>query len=154
MTALAAKESGLDKEFISSINSKKDIMHELYLTTTPVKYAIEAQEKVIKMIAEKGSCVLVGRASDYVLRNNKNLIRIFIYAPKDYRIKKVMEMYKDTKEMALKNIEKSDKNRASYYEMISNQKWGNPENYDLCIDSSIGKEKTADIICDYINKLK
>ena len=154
MTALAAKESGLDKEFISSINSSKDIMHELYLTSTPVKYAIEAQEKVIKMIGEKGSCVLVGRAADYVLRNNKNVVRIFIYAKKEYRIKKVMEMYHDNKEKALKNIERSDKNRASYYEMISNQKWGNPENYDLCIDSSIGKEKTTEIICDYINKLK
>ncbi len=154
MTALAAKESGLDKEFISDINSTKDVMHDLYLTTAPVKYAIEAQEKVIKMIAKKGSCVLVGRAADYVLRNNKNLIRIFIYAPKEYRIKKVMEMYHDTKEKALKNIEKSDKNRASYYEIISGQKWGNPENYDLCIDSSIGKEKTTEIICDYINKLK
>ena len=65
-----------------------------------------------------------------------------------------MEMYNDTKENAKKNILKSDKNRASYYEMVSSQTWGNPENYDLCIDSSIGKEKTAEIICDYITKIK
>ena len=62
-------------------------------------------------------------------------------------------MYKDTKANAKKNIEKSDKNRASYYELISGNKWGDIINYDLCIDSSIGKEKTADIICEYINKL-
>ena len=125
-----------------------------YLTTSPVKYAIEAQDKVIKMIADKGSCVIVGRAADYALKDNKNLVKIFIYAPMDYRIKNIMEMYGDTKIKAKRNIEKSDKNRASYYEIISGQTWGNYENYDLCIDSSIGKEKTAEIICDYIKKIK
>ena len=153
MTALAAQESGLDKEFISNINNKKDIMHDLYLTTSPVKYAIEAQEKVINMIANKGSCVIVGRAADYVLRNNPNIIKIFIYAPLDYRIKNIMEMYKDNKENAKKHIEKSDKNRASYYEMISGKAWENPENYDLCVNSSLGKELTAQIICDYIKEI-
>lgn len=153
MTALAAKESKLDKEFVSQINSDDDLLHDLYLTTAPVKYAIEAQEKVINMIASKGSCVLVGRASDYVLRDNKNLVRIFIYANDDYRVKNIMEMYKDTKSKAIKNIKKSDKNRASYYEIISGKIWGKPENYDLCIDSSIGKEKTAEIICEYIKKV-
>ncbi len=153
MTALAAKESGLDKEFISNINSNKDIMHDLYLTTSPVKYAIEAQDKIIRMIASKGACVIVGRAADYVLRNNDNVVKIFIYAPLDYRIEKVMEMYNDTKNKAKKNIERSDKNRASYYEMISGEKWMNPSNYDLCIDSSIGKEKTAEIILDYVKKI-
>lgn len=153
MTALAAQESGLDQEFVSKINQKGNYLHELYLTTSPVKYAIEAQEKVIKQIAEKGSCVLVGRAADYVLRENQNLIRIFIYSPKDYRISKVMEMYKDTKTKASKNIEKSDKNRASYYKIISGQVWGSTENYDLCIDSSIGTEKCAKIICEYIKNI-
>ena len=153
MTALAAKESGLDKEFVSKINQNTDVLHELYLTTTPVQYAIEAQEKVINKIADEGACVLVGRAADYVLRNNKNVIKVFIYAPKDYRVKKVMEMYGDTEKDAYKNIEKSDKNRASYYQMISGKNWGQVENYDLCIDSSIGKEETAKIICEYIRML-
>ncbi len=153
MTALAAKESGLDKEFISKINQTGNIMHELYLTTTPVKYAIEAQEKVIKQIASKGSCVLVGRAADYVLRNNDNVVNIFIYAPKDYRVQNIMEMYHDTKAKALKNMEKSDKNRASYYKIISGKTWGATENYDLCINSAIGAKKTAYIICEYLKTL-
>ena len=153
MTALAAKESGLDKEFVSKINQNDDVLHELYLTSTPVQYAIEAQEKVINKIAEEGACVLVGRAADYVLRNHKNVVKIFIYAPKDYRAKKVMEMYGDNEKEAYKNIDKSDKNRASYYQMISGKVWGRTENYDLCIDSSIGKEKTAKIICNYIENM-
>ncbi len=153
MTALAAKESGLDKEFISKINSGKDLLHDLYLTSKPVKYAIIAQEKVLKKIANQGSCVLVGRAADYVLRDNPNVIKIFIYASKEYRIKNIMQMYQDSYEDASKNLERSDRNRAAYYEMISGQKWANPENYDLCLDAKLGKEKTAEIICDYINKI-
>ncbi len=154
MLSIAAKESGLDKEFMSKINQSKDVLHDLYLTTSPVKYAIAAQEKAIKMIASKGSCVLVGRAADYVLKDNPHLVKIFIYANLDYRIKNVMAMYNDTKDKARKNILKSDKNRASYYEIISGQKWDNPENYDLCLDASIGKEKIAEIICDYVKKVK
>ncbi len=153
MVSLAAKESGLDKEFVSNINRSKDILHDLYLTTSPVKYAIEAQEKVIKKIANEGACVLVGRAADYVLRNEQQVVKIFIYANRDYRIKNIMDMYNDTKSKAIKNIDKSDKNRASYYEIISGQTWGKIENYDLCIDSSIGSKKTADIICEYVKKI-
>lgn len=153
LTALAAQESGLDKEFISKINSTQNKMHDLYLTTSPVKFAIEAQAQVLKKIASEGSCVIVGRAADYVLRENDKLVRIFIYADEDYRAKKVIEMYGDSEEDAYKNITKSDKNRASYYKIISGLKWGAVKNYDLCIDSSIGTEKTAEIIIDYINKL-
>ncbi len=152
LTAIAAQESGLDKEFISKLNQKSNVLHDLYLTTTPVKYAIEAQEKVIKKIATKGSCVIVGRAADYVLRNNKNLVRIFIYAKEDYRISSIMEMYGDTKSDAKKNMKQSDKNRASYYKLISSNTFGDINNYDLCIDSSIGVDKTTEIICDFVKK--
>ena len=153
MTAIAAKESGLDKEFVSDINYNADRLYNLYMSTSPVQYAIQAQEKVIKKIAENGSCVIVGRASDYVLRDNKNLLRLFIYAPKEYRVSKIMEMYKDSKKDAIKNLEKSDKARASYYRMVSGKDFGKLQNYDLCIDSSIGAEKTANIICEYVKNI-
>ncbi len=153
MTAIAASESGLDREFVSKINQSNNIMHDLYLTTSPVQYAIDAQNKAIRMVADQGACVLVGRAADYVLQDYKNLIKIFIYAPKDYRVKNIMEMYNDSEKEAIKNIEKSDKNRASYYKIISGKTWGDANNYNLCIDSSFGKEKTADIICEFVNKV-
>ena len=152
MTALAAQKSGLDKEFVSKINQSGNLMHDLYLSSSPVQYAIDAQDKAIRMIADQGSCVLVGRAADYVLKDYENVIKIFIHAPKEYRVKNIMEMYNDSEKDAVKNIEKSDKNRASYYSIISGQTWGNVKNYDLCIDSSIGKEQTAEIICEYIRK--
>lgn len=155
LTAVAAEESGLDKEFISKLNRKTNVLHDLYLTTSPVKYAIEAQEKVIKKIASKGSCVIIGRAADYVLRNNKNLVRIFIYAKENYRIQSVMEMYGDTETEAKKSINRFDKNRASYYNIISSKSFGDVDNYDLCIDSSIGIESTVNTICDFIkNRFK
>lgn len=153
MTAIAAKESGLANEFISNINSDENaVMRELYLSTNVIQQAIIAQDKVIKMIAEAGSCVIIGRSADYVLRHNKNLVRIFIHAPKKYRIKKVMEMYGDTYEEGRKNVERSDAARAAYYKNISGKKWGDPHQYDLCIDSSMGTEKCVDIIIEYVSK--
>lgn len=98
----------------------------------------------------KGSCVIVGRAADYILRDNKKIIRIFIYAPEDYRVQSIMEMYGDSKVKAKKNIIKSDKNRANYYKLISGKTFGYINNYDLCIDSSIGVENTAEVICNFI----
>lgn len=155
MTAIAAKESGLAGEFISNINSDENaVMRELYLSTNVVQQAVIAQDKVIKMIAEAGSCVIVGRSADYVLRHKEDLVRIFIYAPKDYRTKKVMEMYGDTWEEGKKNIERSDAARAAYYKNISGRRWGDPHQYELCIDSSIGVQKCVDVIVKYISERK
>lgn len=150
MTALAAQESGIDQEYIKKVNSNdgEQIMHELYLTTSPAKYAIEAQDAVLHKIAEQGSCVIIGRAADYVLRDTPNLLRVFIYAPKEFRVKNVMVMYDDDEKETTKNIERSDKNRAEYYSLISGQDWGDPCNYDLCIDASLGQAKVAQIIAD------
>ena len=152
MTALAALESGLSKDFISGINSDENaIMRELYLSTSAVRQAVLAQEKAINMIADTGSCVIVGRAADYVLRDRENVVRIFIHAPELYRVKKVMEMYGDTEQEAKKSITRSDSARGSYYKSISGHEWGDPHQYELSIDSSIGVEKTADLICGYIS---
>lgn len=153
MTALAAQESGLDKEFISEINSNSpDIFHQLYLSTDVVQQAITAQDKVIRKIADNGSCVIVGRAADYVLRNYEDVVRIFIYADEDYKISRVMEVYGDDIKRAKENISRSDAARASYYKNISGLDWGDRHNYELLVDSSIGVEKTVESICDYISR--
>ncbi|MDR0597250.1 MAG: cytidylate kinase family protein [Treponema sp.] len=82
MIALAAEESGLSKEFISGINqAEPGVMHELYISTEPVRQAIIAQEKIIRKIAAGGSCVIVGRAAGFVLRDFKDVVKIFIHAP-------------------------------------------------------------------------
>jgi len=154
MVAIAAQESGLAKEFISGINSDENsVMKELYLSTSAVRQAVIAQDRAIRKIADAGSCVIIGRAADYVLRDRKDVVRIFIYAPEEYRIKKVMEMYGDTAEAGRRSIARSDSARGAYYKSISGQSWGDPHGYELCVDSSIGTEETANLICDYIRQI-
>ncbi|MCD8000509.1 MAG: cytidylate kinase family protein [Clostridiales bacterium] len=155
VAALAAKESGLHKEFISDINANSpQILHDLYLSTSVVQQAITAQENIIRKIADQGSCVIVGRAADYVLREYDNVVRIFIFAPEEYRVNKVMEVYGDTKAEATKNVHRSNEARAAYYHSISNMRWGDAHNYDLLIDSSIGVEQCAETICNFLSCFK
>lgn len=128
-------------------------MHDLYLSTNVVQHAIVAQAKIIKKIADEGSCVIIGRATNHVLREYDNIVNVFIYAPKDYRKKKIMEMYGDSEEEAIKSIKRSDEVRGAYYKNITGENWANARNYDLCIDSSLGLEKTAQVICDYLKNI-
>lgn len=154
MTALAAQESGLDQEFVSEINANSPTMlHSLYLSSDVIQQAIIAQDKVIRKIAANGSCVIVGRAADYVLRNYEHIVRVFIYAPEEYRMKRVMEVYGDSIEEAKRNIYRSDEARAAYYKNISGKSWGERHNYDFLVDSSIGIENCAKAIYDYIASL-
>lgn len=153
MVAVAAKESGLAKEFISNINADENaVMKDLYLSTEIVQNAITAQDKAIRKIADSGSCVIVGRSANYVLQEYPNAIYVFIYAPKDFRIKRVMETYGDSPEKAESNIRHADSARANYYKNISGNTWGERHNYDLLIDSSVGIEKCASAIGEFIGK--
>lgn len=155
LVAVAAQESGLAQEFISGINSDENaVMRELYLTADPVKRAVEAQKKAIRRIADAGSCVIIGRSADYVLRNYRDVVRVFLYAPKDYREKKVMEMYGDSPEAAKKSIARSDAARGAYYKSVSGKEWGDPHGYELCVDTSVGEEASADLICSYIRRME
>lgn len=154
MVALAAKESGLANDFISELNSNENaIMRDMYLSTSVVQQAITAQAQAIQHIASTGACVIIGRAADYVLREKDNVLRVFIYAPEDYRVQKVMEMYGDSKEAAQKSIVRSDAARSAYYKSISGAEWGDPHQYSLCVDGSIGVENAAQLICDYVQRM-
>ena len=82
------------------------------------------------------------------------MVRIFIYAPKEYRRKKVSEMYGDSPEEAHKSITRSDAARAAYYKAVSGKVWGDPHGYELCIDASVGEDAAADVICSYISKVE
>ena len=97
MVAPAAHESGLDREFISDIHKNApDVLRGLYLSSHAVRRAIKAQGRIIRKIAANGSCVIVGRAADYVLKDHENVVRVFVHAPLQYRIGRVMEATPDT----------------------------------------------------------
>ena len=76
------------------------------------------------------------------------------YAPLEYRINKVKEIYNDTYQDAKKHVIQSDKSRASYYEVISNQVWGDKANCDLCLNCEIGNDKIVKVVCDYVKNRK
>ena len=153
MTALAAQESGMDREFISGLNrNAPKALYNLYLSTKVVRLAVVAQHKIIERIAENGSCVIVGRAADYVLQNRQNVVKIFVHASVAYRIGRAMEVYGDTREEAEENIRRSDKARASYYRHISGKRWGAPANYDLVVDSSQGVQQAVEAILQYLEQ--
>ena len=155
VTSLAAQESGLSRDFISDLNrNAPERLHELYLSTDVVQQAVTAQDRILNRIAENGSCVIVGRAADYVLRDHPDVIRIFIRAPKAYRMRKVMEMYGDTETEAKKNIAHSDAARSAYYRAITGMDWDRCEGYDLCIDSSIGEDAVAEVLYQYLKARK
>lgn len=155
MTALAAQESGLDKEFVSGINKNApQVLYNLYLSTKVVRLAVIAQHKIIQRIAQNGSCVIVGRAADYVLKDHPDVVRIFIHAPEDYRMGRVHEVYGDTPQEAKENIRRSDKARAAYYHHISGKRWGDPKNYDLVLDSSCGVEESGKKILEFLKARK
>ena len=151
LTALAAQEAGLDKEFVSDINTNSPaILHDLYLSTRVIQQAVVAQETIIRRIAENGSCVIVGRAADWVLRDLPNVRRVFIHAPKAFRIQSIMERYGDNHESAAANIRHSDEARAAYYRNISGQEWGDPHHYELCVDASAGRDVCAETIIRFV----
>lgn len=113
------------------------------------------QSEVIKEYAENGSCVIIGRCSDYVLRNEKNVLRLFIYGDLDHRKERVAERHPEIKSTQIVDvISKTDKRRASYYNFYTGNKWGKYDNYDMAVNSStLGIEGTANIIAASARKL-
>lgn len=139
------------KNKLAKTDYTEEELYDNYLSLDANKDAIINQTKVIKKIAEQGNAVIVGRSADYILRNNPNLIKIFIYAPMDYKIKNIMKNYNDSKNAAKKHILNSDRSRGKYYSIIANKNWGDKNNYDLCLDSQIGNENVVKIIRNYVN---
>lgn len=111
------------------------------------------QSNVIKNLADKGSCVFVGRCAQAVLKEYENVVRVFVCAPMEQRIARVSKGYGITFAEAEKMIKKNDKARASYYKKYASIAWGNVDNYDLVVNTRIGTGKAAAIIADYVNEL-
>ena len=115
------------------------------------------QSEVIKECAKKESCVIIGRCADYVLRNEENLFRIFIYGDLDHRHQRVAKRHPELKSSQIIDvINKTDKRRSSYYNFYTGNKWGKYDNYDIAINSStLGIDGTAELICACVkNRVK
>ncbi|MBP3656952.1 MAG: cytidylate kinase-like family protein [Clostridia bacterium] len=161
--SLAAEKSGLCSEFIE--NNEQRIRGGLmqnfsasaayaggffshhYLPLSESIFVSQAQ--VIRDIAAKESAVIVGRCADYILAGRPNTINVFIHAPIEARVKRIMELYQLDEAAALKAIATSDKERGNHYFRYTDLKWGKAQNYDICINSSLmGVDKTVEMLVD------
>jgi hypothetical protein len=105
------------------------------------------QSDIIRNIAGEGSAVIIGRCADDILAGCDGLLKVFVYAPLENRIKRIMEQHSLEESEAKALIKKTDKKRASYYNFYTGKSWGASENYNICIDTSrFGIEKSARII--------
>lgn len=113
------------------------------------------QAKIIRDLAEKQDCIIVGRCGDFILRNNPDVIRLFIYADERTNVKNVVDLYGIRPNEAKKTIEKIDKSRAEYYRYHTGRDWYDVSNYDLCVNTSgISFEKAVDVIVSYIETIR
>lgn len=120
---------------------------QFHLTNLPYDRVYNVQSEEIKRIAEEGDCIIVGRCADDVLSDCEGLLKIFIYAPLDVRVKNLVDNYGMNESEAKKRIQKMDKKRASYYNFYTGREWGDPKNYHLNIDASLlGVAGTAELI--------
>ena len=110
------------------------------------------QAKVLKELAEKESYICIGRAADYILRDNQNLITVFIYAPLEKCIDKEMDRLGINRKQAEKHILSTDKYRREYYKYHTGREWENPYNYDLCLNTGkLTYDQCVEVIKNYLH---
>ena len=162
---LAAKESGFGQEFFENADEKKShgFFHSIF-SNRAIANALgsndsclsndalfKVQSDIIRDLAEKESCIFIGRCADYILREHPRHINIFLTANLEDRIARMASEKGITAEQAEELIEKTDRRRADYYNYYSGKTWGASESYDLCINTShLGHEGTAKMLIDYI----
>lgn len=106
------------------------------------------QSEVIRRLAARESCIIIGRCADYVLRDIPGVTSIFLHGDMESRIKRVEEKRKLEKNQAVSLIKKTDKARRNYYECYTGKRWGARDSYDITLNTArLGLEKCVDLIC-------
>lgn len=159
--SLAAEKSGLSPEFIKSNEQRTSggIVHSMGVSAhyqggffapyhLPLSETIFiSQAQVIRDIAARERAVIVGRCADYILEGRENTINVFIHAPIEARVKRIMHLHNEDEAAAIKEITRSDKERGNHYFRYTDMKWGKAQNYDICINSALmGVEKTVEML--------
>lgn len=143
LISLAAKESGLSSAYI--VKNDEIMASSKYKDNNDDRLFV-AEVKVIKDLA-KHSCVIVGRCSDYILKDTKNTLKVFLYSDMDSKVKRAVKYYGISKEKAEKQIESINKKREKHYKYYTDSAWKNPNNYDLMLNVDLlGVEKCAELI--------
>ncbi len=163
---LAAKESGIASEFFEQKDEKSHSFLEQAIDFISTGHffndsvlsgdrLFKIQSDAIIKLAEEKSCIIVGRCSDYILRDNPNCVSIFLHSSDSDRAKRISTRLNISEEEAIEKMRSEDKKRANYYNFYSNKTWGESKTYDLSIDvSKIGEEQTLEIILQYLRMRK
>jgi cytidylate kinase len=149
-----AVETGYAEEYISEKGEYLTNGGWLYNITTRSRFESNPQdriwevtEKVIRELAEKGPCVIVGRCADYILKDDHNLLTVYIHADDDKRSERVIHRSGSTKVPIEKRLRDKDKMRSSFYQFYTDRTWGNANNYTISLDSGVlGIDKCVEII--------
>lgn len=161
---LAAKESGFSEEFFERNDERKGFLSSVFHMHVPFisdntfysnglsqENLFKLQSDAMRKAADGSSCVFVGRCADYVLREYKNLVSVFITADLDERIAQVCKRHGCTADEARKIIESGESARASFYNYYTGKIWGHSSSYDLCINSSrLGFEGTKELVARFV----
>lgn len=148
---LISKKSGLSKEYVEE-NSQK-LASFKYIDNNDDRIFI-AEEKVIKDLAKKESCVIVGRCADYILKDNKDTIKVFLYSGSQDKVKRAVKYYNLEEDKALKEINKINSERAKHYKYYTNRDWYDFANYDIALNVDyLGVEKTAELLEQVIREV-
>ena len=156
---MIAGTTGMTSDFIrqreeSMTNSfLYDFINQMYLygnrdEEAPKDKIFEAESDAIKQLAAKGNCVIIGRCSDYVLRDNKNVLKVFFAAPLEQRIKRVMERLNLSEKDAEQAIRKEDKRRADNYHYYTSRMWGSVGSFDITLNTELGTDYIVKCIAD------
>ena len=147
--SLSAKQSGLSEMYIEKIDQRKKSAS--YVNNNDDRLFI-AEQKVIEELAKKSSCVVVGRCADYILRNNNNTLKVFLYSDTESKKDRAVKYYDLKEEDALKEINKINKDRSKHYKFYTGREWRDFKNYDLLLNvDKYVVEKTAENILKIAN---
>lgn len=162
LLSAAAEHSGLTRDMIESLDEQPTSSFLYSLSVGSFGFSGDvplplnnqvflAMTKAIRDIAAEGSCVIVGRCAEYVLQDNENLVRVFVHADKESRIRRIMEKRGLKEKDAQVLMNKTDKKRASYHDFYCDEKWGDTNSYDLSVNSALfGIDGAVDMIAHYV----
>ena len=169
LITMAASKSGLPADSLDHVDEKatNSLLYTLAMGSSlfnssaagfnmPVNDKLFiVQSEIIGNIADRESCVIVGRCGDYVLRNHPGTLSVFVYAPPEERIKRIMERHSVGHDEAKELMNKTDRRRINYYNFYTGRKWGKFDHYDLMISSHLlGIEGSAQIIADMAERFR
>lgn len=161
---MAAGSTGYTPEFISQREEAitggllHDLASEMYgyseQTPAPTDAIFEAEAQVMRQAAREGDCVIVGRCAGVVLQGQAKCLRVFLHAPLEYRVQRLMRTEGFEEKEARRRLRQTDRRRAAYYQYYTNHTWGAAWNYHLCIDTSMGEERAREMIAQSFRQMR